>query len=249
MPAWAAPPEPAALIAKINGLYEAQGVLANKYVHREEVTHTQLNKSGKSEPDRTEVFEVMFLEGSPYRKLILQDGKPLTTAKQAKVDAELEKERTRRAGQKRSSLLHRTVYFTDISELPRLCDLTVTETTLDGREVWKLEAAPKPDAKPKTAADRGTVGTKQVFLVDKQDFAIVKEERTFLTSQGGMQPGTVFAFEFQKINNEVWLPVHSLLTTRFKPVIFVDVNLTTDTKFVSYRKFDVETSVDFAKPD
>jgi hypothetical protein len=79
-------------------------------------------------------------EGENYSKLILIDVKPLDAKTQKKVDANLEKTRAERRGNRLLSMRH-TVSLGGLDLLMRLFDDKVTgEETISGRKTWRMES-------------------------------------------------------------------------------------------------------------
>lgn len=75
--ALAVPPDAATLVQSVIALEKAEWPKRQKYTWREEVIRRHFDKTGKEEPATTETFDVLFVEGATYRKLILENGKPL----------------------------------------------------------------------------------------------------------------------------------------------------------------------------
>jgi hypothetical protein len=161
------------------------------------------------------------------------------------VETELEKERSRRAGKPRNTLLHRTVHLGGIELLPKLYTLAIADDSIDGRSVWKLEATPRTDVKAETEEERDALGTRRTYWIDMAENAVVRERAEFLIAQRGLQPGTVLALENAKINGDCWLQVRLTLAFEFTPVKFVRIRGETDYRFLNYKKFDVGSSIEF----
>jgi hypothetical protein len=56
-------------------------------------------------------------------------------------------------------------------------------------------------------------------------------------------------FQRRKINNEIWLPSMSRLTGSGKVLLFKGLRIDQETIFSDYKKFSVETSVEYNKPN
>ena len=242
------PPDANTLVSAVIAHDKSEAVRRESYTHREEVTKLHLGKDGKESSRETDTFDVIFLEGAAYRKLIQQNGKPLPAKQQAKVDADLAKEKARRAGERRNGLIHRTIRLGGIAEAPKFYNVTVSEDSFNGRAVWKVEGTPRAGVTAETEQEKNAQGTKQTWWIDPEEKAVLRQRTEFLGPLKGVQPGSVWVIDFEKIGGECWLPVHSLLTYDLHVAKFIKAQGSQDIRFLDYRKFEVDSSVAFEEP-
>ncbi len=243
------PPEASALVESLIAHERAELRKRQQYTYQEHLIRRRLDKNDKETSRTSETYEVLFLEGASYRKLIAQSDKPLSASKQAKVEKEMANEKIRRASEKRNGVFHRVVRLGGISLLPKYYDVTVTEDALNGRHVWKLEAKPRPGVPAETERERNAAGTRRAYWIDPEEKAIVKEQTEFLAALNGVQPGSILTVEYQKVNSDCWL--QSASTFKWSLVIakVVKGRGINETAFSSYKKFEVDSSVVFDEVD
>ncbi len=236
------------MVSSVIAHEKSEAVRRQSYTRREEVTKLHFGKDGKESSRETETFDVIFLEGAAYRKLIQQNGKPLAAKQQARVEAELAKEKARRAGERRNGLIHRTIRLGGIAQAPKFYDVSVSEDLFNGRAVWKLEGTPRAGVTAVTEQEKNARGTKQTWWVDPEEKAVLRQRTEFLEPLNGVQPGSVWVMDFEKIGGDCWLPVHSLLTYDLHVANFIRAQGSQDIRFLDYRKFEVDSSVVFEEP-
>jgi hypothetical protein len=241
----APPPDTNALVESVIAHQRAELPKRQQYTHREQIVKHHFGKDGKETSTVSETWEVLFFEGAPYRKLIAENDMPLSASKQAKVEKEMAKEKQRRAGEKRNGLLHRTVSLGGVALLPKFYNVTVTEDSLDGRPVWKIDARPRPGVPAETGQERNAAGTRRAYWIDPEEKAILKDETEFLVAINNIQPGTILRTEYQKVNSDCWLPVHSTFKWDLAMAKVVKADGLTENTFSDYKKFNVDSSVVF----
>ena len=222
---------------------EAQ--LRTRYTYTEELRNQQIEKDGKLGAIDTKTFDVIFLEGEPFRKLILIDGKPLPPDKQKKVDQEMEKTRDARRKARRSGLhFERTVQIGGLAELLKYFDSRVTgEETLRGHLVWVMESTPKRDYKPSSKDEEQIMSWNHKSWFDQQDGSLMQSQDTAIRAVNGFQPGSEHTWEYEKGSEDCWLirKITGKADLIFYKVVHGHV-ITTQT-FTNYKKFDVASTI------
>ncbi len=241
----APPADTTALVESVIAHEKAELPKRQQYTFREDIVKRHFDKNGKEGSTVRETFEVLFLEGAPYRKLIAENDKPLAAAKQTKVEKEMALEKLRRVSEKRGGMFHRVVKLGGIAMLPTFYDVTAKEESLQGRAVWKLDAQPRSGVPTETEAQRNAAGTRRSYWIDPEEKTILKEETEFLVALNGVQPGTVFTAEYQKVNSDCWLPVRNTFKWSVVMAKFVKGRGINETTFSGFKKFDVDSSVVF----
>lgn len=205
------------------------------------------SKRGTAKP--VKVYLVMMLEGSPYRRLIAVQDRPLTREQDAQELRKLKKEARFRAHESSSARQSRISEYQHerkqdqamMSEMADAFTYTLAgEGQLGGRGVYILDASPKPGYQPKTRETRVLTGMRGRLWIDKQSFHWAKVEAEvfqpvsfgFFIAKVG--PGTRFELEGAPVNASTWLPVHFSMTVKASILGFHD-NSTDDETYRGYK--------------
>jgi hypothetical protein len=202
-----------------------------------------------SEPTRKS-YEVLMIDGSPYSKVIAEDGTPLTGARLAEEERKLQLEMTRRSRESSSERQRRiSKYVADrnrdhalLSELADAFDYTiVSEETIDGHNVWVLEGTPKPGYVPRNAETKVLANMNVKFWIDKPTYQWLRVEAQVMKTvslYGALAkvgPGTQFMLEQQPISPKIWLPKHFNVTVKAAALGFINENSSSDETYRNYR--------------
>jgi hypothetical protein len=180
-----------------------------KYTYREDDESFTLNKKGQRLPSKTptpnQTFDVVMLEGEPYHKLVLIDGKPLDEQTQEQVNQDLERERAIRQQPKKTPAVPGFHLSTvKIEQLEQLFETKVTgEETVLGRKTWRLESVPRRNVQP-TPIQGGMVATRVATWIDQQDGVEIKQTSSLVAKDPKAGAATELTLEFSKIG-EAWL--------------------------------------------
>ncbi len=127
--------------------------IARNYTFLQRTEERQLDSADQVKSKEVKTYDITLLEGSPYLRLVERDDHPLPPAEEKKEREKLEKsiaermketpaERQRRIGdyEKRRERQRETM-----REVADAFDFKVAgQDRVDGRNVWILEAAPRP---------------------------------------------------------------------------------------------------------
>src|SRR5690348_16181973 len=137
----------------------------------------------KDDSRSSKTYEVVMIDGSPYKKLIAVEGRPLSAAQAAAEEKKLQQEIARRsqaaprARQKRIAEYQRERRQDNllIREMAQAFDYTlVGEETLDGRRCFVLDATPRPGYVPRSRDTKVLKGMRGRMWIDEQDYQWVK---------------------------------------------------------------------------
>jgi hypothetical protein len=160
--------------------------IARNYTFLERQDTRMLDRSGKpKKPPEIRTFDVTLLEGSPYRRLVARNDRPLPPDEERKEAEKLRKsiderrketpaQRQLRIAEWERKQQHQRAPF---QEIPDAFDLRVAgEETLNGREAYVIAVTPKPGYKPKLAAAAYFPKIKGKLWIDKRDNQWIKGE-------------------------------------------------------------------------
>ncbi len=213
---------------------------------------------GKVESTKRETWETLILDGEPYRRMLERDGKPLNADQQrdeqVKLDRETKKLKNQTPAEKQNRLeqakKRREREFAFLSEIPDLFDLKLEgESTVDGRPVWVVSGAPRPDAQPKTHDAKVLLKVRGRMWIDKATYQWVKvEAETTATISWGvflarLAPGAKMIFEQTAVSPELWLPKRLFVSGNGRVALFKHLIEDQEIQWRNYKKFSVESKI------
>jgi hypothetical protein len=194
---------------------------ARNYTFRERNEGRTLDGSGNVTKTESETYDVTLLDGSPYRRLVARDDKPLPPKDERKEDEKLRKitearrKETEAQRQKRIADWDkkRAQERESWREVVEAFDLRIAgDDHREGREQYIVEAVPHPGYKPHTRAAGFFSKVKGKIWIDKQDYhwARVEAEVVETITFGGillrLAKGSHLEADQTRVNGEVWLP-------------------------------------------
>ncbi len=206
--------------------------------------------SKKDGPKSSKTYETIMIDGSPYQKLIADNGQPLSKEEQAAEDQKLQQEINRRAHESKRErarrvgkyLRERTQNHAMLREMINAFNFKLAgEETVNGRDAYIFDALPKPGYQPKTREGRVLTGMRGRLWVDKATDQWVKVEARVVrpVSMYGflakVSPGTRFELECAPVAGGLWLPKHFAVDVNATALGFFNENSTDDETYSNYR--------------
>jgi hypothetical protein len=200
----------------------------------------------------TKLFDVLYIGGKEYRRLLEKNGHPLSAEEQKKEQARLDKaarmdegerlKREKEAAEREAKELERLRYVPDAFQFT-----LAGERIINGRAAYEVTADPKPGYDGKHASLLRNIRAR--LFIDKQDLHWTRVEAEALgTLSVGLLlarigKGTVVSFEETRINDEVWLPraFHVKATGRLALLKKLDVEASAECS--NYRRFQTDSRV------
>ena len=219
------------------------------YAWRSYKVSTQFDKDGKESSRRTESWEVIGLEGSAYRRLMLRDDKPLPPAEQKREDERLARETAKRKSEnseQRRKRLFSTTYTLGFraERMKDLYDLKyVKDDAVDGRPAWVVEGLPKAELHPTDANDRELLNYKVTAWVDREDHVASRVVLEVIGEHSRMRKGTVFDAEDFRNEAGAWLAKSVHIRFQIRVFKMVDVRGEDNETFSDYRRFQVDSKI------
>jgi hypothetical protein len=240
--------------------------VARNYTYLERRDVKELDGSGHIKERRIETVDVTLLEGTPYRRLVARDDKPLPPAEQKK-----EEEKLRRSNEERSHETEeqRRQRIADVNkrrderqrepmkELLEAFDFRVTgQETIDGRPAWIVDAAPHPGFKGATAMSRAVFPKVHCrFWIDESSYHAAKLELDTLDTISlglvlvRLSKGAHVTVELAQVNNEVWLPKRVSVSATARVLLVKDMRVDMRIDYSEYKKFQADSHlVDEPRP-
>ena len=205
--------------------------VARNYTFSERVNLRYLDSESRVKSQEVKIHDVMMLEGSPYRRLVSRNDRPLPPAEERKEQERLARsivERRKETAAKRA--LRLAVYVSRPEwqreawrELTEAFDFRLAaEEMWDGHSLYVIEATPRQGFQPRSSTAKVFVHLRGKLWVEKQDYHLVRAEveavdtiwlGLFLVR---VAKGAHAAFEQTRVNDEVWLPrqVRAIVSAR-----------------------------------
>jgi hypothetical protein len=183
------------------------------YTYDVDYRNRNLTPHGKLLTDYAARYEVIFVGGLPYRRLVEENHRPLTAAAAADEARHYDQTFAERShmslDQKRDYL--RRPWNVDVP-LPQLIGLfnsaIVGEDIIEGRPAVIIESTPRPDARPTDEEERRALHKKVKLWIDREDLVASRIEATLVADDALMKSGTVARINFER-KAGVWLPAQS----------------------------------------
>lgn len=232
------------------------------YVFLERRIEERLDASGRTKTEGVKVFEVY--PGLPgedrYRRLIEENGKPLSRDELAKQDRGHQKDvdayaRTLSPGpqaRKASRALEteRREQAAAIDDIFRIYDIQMLRReSVDGHDTIFATLTPRAGVRPQTDDGKIMRHFKARVWISESDYELVRAEVEAIDDLsfglgllGRVHKGTVAMYERLKVNNEVWLPRRVTWTASARVLLVRRLRLRGVSEFSNYRKFTVDTS-------
>jgi len=195
--------------------------VARQYTFSECVEVRYLDSHGALKSREVSLRDVMLLDGSPYRRLVEIDGRPLKPAdekkeqgKLARITLERQRESAMARAQRMADYANRPEWQREAwRELPVAFDFQLkSEEVLDGRRMYVIHATARPDYQPRTLTGKVLAHLEATLWVDQQDYRLAKAdaEVTDTIAVGlvlvRLAKGSRAILEQAHVNDEVWLP-------------------------------------------
>lgn len=236
---------------------------ARNYTFLERVNALALDGKGREKERKIRTYDITLLEGSPYRRLIARDDKPLSPKDQQKEEERLRKiteqrrketpeERARRVAEWERK---RQRQMEPLRELPEAFVFRLLgEESLDGRELYVIEGKPRPGYQPRSKGARYFPKLQGKIWVDKETYNWVKTEAEVIDTisyglfLARLAKGAHLSFEQARVNNEVWLPkrVHAEASARL--ALLRKLQAEVEITYSNYRKFQSDSRIVSVEP-
>lgn len=237
-------PQARALLMRAHEQTEQEKPLRSRYTYFEDQESSQPAGNGKPSQTTRRTYECLFLEGEIYRKLVAENGMPLSAKKQKAVEEDLAKEKSKRIeNRRRFNQIRKNIV---LGTIPRLLELhTLSEPqaeTLVGRKVWRVETQPRTDVVLQEK-DREVMAKRTVFWLDEETGAVVQREDRIQLAVNGFEPGSVFRFQFERVNGECWMMRQVEMEGGMRLMKVKTVPFRSVQRYRDFRKFDVESTL------
>lgn len=232
--------------------------VARNYTFIQRQQQRDVDSNGRVKKVESDTWDVTMLEGSPYRRKIAHNDKPLSARDQAREEANLRKsieDRRKETPEQRAQRIQEWHRKQDrqrepLREIPEAFDLKLAaEEKVDGMDAWIIDATPHPGYRPRSRTAQFFPKVKARFWIAKQDYQWVKIDMVTLDTISfygfliRMAKGSHLVFEAAHVNNEVWLPKRAVLTGSVRLALFKLIRGDISFEYSDYRKFQTDSRV------
>jgi hypothetical protein len=238
----------------VTGVPDANGIVQQSVVanHRDwnaapEYSYSEAVKNGKG----MKTWQVTMLCGSPYRKLIRENGEPLSAAEQKNEEEKFRRAVVERQSESAQETARRVAEYEKdrrrdhrlMEELARAFNFQLTgKAQVAGRSVYVLRATPRKSYQPTDRETRVLKGMQGTLWIDQQSFQWVKVQADVIspvTIEGFLatvEPGTRFELEKMPVADGIWLPKHFSVRSHAKVLLVFRHHTNEDDTWFDYKK-------------
>jgi len=234
--------------------------VSRNYTYLERQDLRMLDGAGRVKEHKIETWDITQLEGSPYRRLVARNDQPLSPADQKKEEERLrgsEQARAQETAEQRRRRIADAEKRRDerqrdpLKELAEAFDFRLLpQEAIDGRDVWVVDATPRPGFKGATLISRAMFPKIHCrFWIAKADYHAVKVEFDALDTISlgwmlvRMSKGSRVTVETAMVNDEVWLPKRVAVTAAARILLVKGVRVDMQLDYSAYKKFQAQSRI------
>jgi hypothetical protein len=202
----AAAVDPSLLMRRSAIAAEENSKKARAFAYTETIVDREFDAQGKEKERSSETWEVIGLEGSPYRKLVKRNDSPLSAKEQAKEDERLREETDKRRAESSEQRGRRLFSITYSLTVPyhRIADIYFLRLVEEKPDYWVVEGVPNPAFVPQNRDEKESMHFRIRAEIDRDDFVYRKLDMEVVSSGSRLKPGSRIEVRQEKIQ-DVWL--------------------------------------------
>lgn len=236
-------PDPLELLRRSIQAEEANRARAASYLYTEDITRTAVVGEQVVESS-SQRYEVIYLAGEPYFRLVGRDGKPLTPEEEEQERRRMELVAAdRRAGRGQ---------FTSPAERPRISVVYrilpesheiryLGTATMGGCQTWVLEAIPKKRSGRGGLNEMETRGLRVKLWIDQETLLRVRQDAEAVRNVGRLERGATLSYRYAPQADGIWLVRQIIFRTPDGKSKGLERYRVTDQSYSSYHKFQAES--------
>jgi hypothetical protein len=246
------------IVRKSVELDQANWLRMKDYTWIAKETERHLDSAGQVKSEDTRAWETVVLYGEPHRRMLEQNGRPLSASEQrreqekldkavAKLERETDAQRQRRLAEDEREREKDRDFLREVTDL---YDLRLEgEEKIAGFDTWVITATPKLGYQPKRRDAKPLLKIKGKIWIDKAEYQWVRleAETTGVISYGlflaRLNAGAKLVFEQTRVNDEIWLPKREYVSGSGRLGLLKKIAMTQELTWNNYRKFQVESKV------
>src|SRR5688572_20420957 len=246
----------AELLREVNRNQDEIDKRVSEFAFTQKETDKQIDGKGVIKKQTIKVYEVYPLPNRvPVKKLISENGVPLSPDQAAKEDrrvqeefmkAERDREKDeKKVAQRRAEREKKEKEGTEISPFLKVCEfVSPRREQWEGRDTIVFDFRPKPGYRPKNRAESlvaKLVGVVWIDPVDKQVIRLEPRLAEAFKIAGGLvaslKPGAALVIEQTRMSQGVWLPRFAHVNLSFKVFLFSGGDYNQTIEWSDYKHF------------
>ncbi len=217
---------------------------AQHYTYSEHYKSLSFDSKGSEKHGFTDTYDIIFLEGAPYKKHVLHDEQPLSPREQQEERKRLADVVKARLEHKPRGLFHASFQVAlPLDQLATRFSVTANGSDALNPGILLFSAVPKrADAEGLEQAARDGTAYELKLFVDRQDHVFTRLEAKVLGDGMRYEKDTLITYQFKKVNNEAWLPERFWFkgTVRY---LMSDIHTEAEQTYSKYLKFQADTKL------
>ena len=244
---WQAPspaplPEGNAYVRALVGKMKRREAIVNDYTYDVERVKEELDGQGRVKEREARKYEVFFVRGKPVRRLVAENGRPLSPQAQAEVDrANRDKIDAIASGKVASEMPEERIS----AILQRYDFRAVGREEVAGRTALVFDFKPLPGKRDLDSDNVLRTLTGRLWVDEAEQEVVRMHVKNFPSIKWGLGLGAVVSslestIEFRKIDDSVWLPLRDEMTASGRMLLVKRFRKRVSRIYGNYRRFQVE---------
>ena len=254
----AQPIDAATIIARSFEASERNVEIQKQYIGNELVEERKIDKDGEVKDVSSKSFELLYLFGEEYRKLVAENGRPLSPQEAAKEQRKLDKTYAERADEsprdREKRLAKQRKEDEEMrkfrAEIVKAFDFTLAgEETVEGRRCWVIDGVPRPGFEPSVPRAKFLQKIRGRAWIDQSDYNWVRAEAETIdnASFGGfilkLKQGAVLELAQRYVNGEVWLPADFRVRFAATIALLTGLRREINVRWSGFKRFQAESTL------
>jgi hypothetical protein len=234
-------PDPADLVQHFAGKERANKRALDTYGHREIEIEQLVDKAGKDDGKPVSgTWDVIAVEGRPYRRLVMRNDQPLSAKEKDREDARQAATATARR-QGKADPKGPTEVTIEAELLARSHVFSLAgEELVNGRRTWVLAGVPKTKHEWPTSVPKDYAAYHARVWVDADEFAVPRMEVEVVGGQALLKKGSTVRTVSARNEEGVWLPLeaHVKYDVMFHRLVRISTQGRVDVTYSNYHRMD-----------
>lgn len=243
--------DPKELVRRSVALEQRSASLPDDFAFLESVDAKRLNSDGSVRSNESRTHEITMIEGSPYRRLVARNGKPLSPEERSRQEESLRKALEDRRGESPEERARRSQeyekrrdrYRKAIAEIPDAFLFTLDREELVGaRPAYVIEAKPRPGYRSVDRYSKLYTGLEGTLWIDKADDRWVRLEAELVDPVNfgwilvRIAKGARVRMERTRLQQDLWLPSRLWYTVALRIGLVRSYNIEEKATYTNYRR-------------
>ena len=258
-------PDVGQLLMELEKNQKLVDALQDKYTYNVGETDIEVDGKGHVKEKSEKQYEVFYLSGAAYWKLVGKDGKPLSASEARKEQERAEKfireHEEQKKKEKAAAARGKAKKKENDDDVTILAFLQLAQFVhprrerFRGQQVIVFDFEPRPGYKPRNRAESlihklaGTIwideGARQVARLEARMLDSFRIGGGLLASIGR---GSAVVFEQELLHNEVWLPNYAEMNLSARVFLVAGLKVNRILRFSNYQRFTVESTSEIKPP-